>query len=67
MSKAKIIIFVSTVRPGRMGERVATAVKNIVEAEGMEAELLGKQICKFRLAERWWEDGILNLPFNLLR
>lgn len=42
MSSKKILIFMGTVRPGRMAERVTTAVKSVVSALGMEPLVLGK-------------------------
>lgn len=38
---AKILIFLGPIRTDRSGERVAIAVKNAVEAEGLEAEFVG--------------------------
>lgn len=38
----KILIFLGTVRPQRMVDRVATAVKELVASHGMEPELMGR-------------------------
>ncbi|ODN03850.1 NAD(P)H-dependent FMN reductase C4B3.06c [Orchesella cincta] len=37
---SKILIFLGSVRPGRLVERVGIAVKNIVIAQGMEPEII---------------------------
>jgi len=48
---SKIVIFLGTVRPGRMVERVSIAVKNIVIAQGMEPEILDPAELPFELVK----------------
>ena len=41
MAARKIVIFLSSVRPGRMADRVAEFVKQTVSAQGMTPVMLG--------------------------
>lgn len=50
----KILIFLGTVRPQRMVDRVATAVKELVASHGMEPELMG----------RYFSSNVI--PFSIL-
>ena len=44
MGTKNIIIFLSSVRPGRMADRVGIFVKRTVEAEGMKAIIFGTHL-----------------------